>query len=65
MDVRSKELNQENAIGLLDEGFAAEVERTFHGDLERAEEIDLERWKRRPVLYRVPERFFRLFEEQF
>jgi cardiolipin synthase len=65
MDVRSKELNQENAIGILDEGFGADVESTFHRDLERAVEIDLERWRRRPAIYRVPERFFRLFEEQF
>jgi cardiolipin synthase A/B len=65
MDVRSKELNQENCLGIFDEGFAAELERTFFTDLERAVEIDLERWRRRPLYRRVPERFFRLFEEQF
>jgi alkylation response protein AidB-like acyl-CoA dehydrogenase len=65
MDVRSKELNQENALGILDDEFAEEIERAFHRDLERAEEIDLERWRKRPLYHRVPERFFRLFEEQF
>ncbi len=65
MDVRSKELNQENAIGMLDNGFAEEMERTFFEDLARAEEIDLVRWRRRPVHRRVAERFFKLFEEQF
>lgn len=65
MDVRSKELNQENCLVLLDDGFAADVEETFFADLERAEEIDLERWRRRPFYRRIPERFFRLFEEQF
>jgi cardiolipin synthase A/B len=65
MDVRSKELNQENCIGIHDEGFAEEMEETFFRDLERAEEIELERWRRRSPLRRIPERFFRLFEEQF
>jgi cardiolipin synthase len=65
MDVRSKELNQENAIGMLDEGFAADLEQTFFADLERAEEIHLDRWRRRPFYRKIPERFFRLFEEQF
>jgi cardiolipin synthase A/B len=65
MDVRSKELNQENALGILDRGFAAEIEETFFRDLENAVEIDLERWRRRAAYRRVVERFFRLFEEQF
>ncbi len=65
MDVRSKELNQENALGMLDEGFATEMVETFFADLERAEEIDLDRWRRRPLRRKVVERFFRLFEEQF
>jgi cardiolipin synthase len=65
MDVRSKELNQENAIGLLDEGFAEDLELTFFEDLKRAEEIHLEEWRRRPFYRKIPERFFRLFEEQF
>ena len=64
MDVRSKELNQENALGIMDEDFAADVEKTFFHDLERASEIDLATWRRRPLYHRIPERFFRLFEEQ-
>jgi cardiolipin synthase len=65
MDVRSKELNQENALGILDEDFAAEMERTFLEDLSRSREVKLEEWRRRPWWHRIPERFFRLFEEQF
>jgi cardiolipin synthase A/B len=65
MDVRSKELNQENTLGILDAGFAAEVRDTFLRDLECAEEIELARWRRRSPFRRIPERFFRLFEEQF
>jgi len=65
MDVRSKELNQENAIGLLDREFAAQVEETFIKDLSRSREIHLDTWRRRPRAPRIVERFFRLFEEQF
>jgi cardiolipin synthase len=64
MDVRSKELNQENALGLVDEGFAAEMERTFFDDIARANEVQLSEWRRRPFHRRISERFFRLFEEQ-
>lgn len=65
MDVRSKELNQENCLGLFDEGFGQEMEATFLADEARAAEIDLERWRRRSPLRKLRERFFRLFEEQF
>lgn len=65
MDVRSKELNQENALGILDRGFAQEVTETFFQDLEYAEEIDLESFRRRPWGERVRERVAGLFEEQY
>lgn len=65
MDVRSKELNQENVLAILDRGFATQVEQTFRADLEHAEEIHLEAWRHRPLWHRLPERFSRLFEEQF
>lgn len=65
MDVRSKELNQENVLGILDDGFARELEETFFADLERAREILLDEWVRRPAWRRIPERVSQLFEEQF
>jgi cardiolipin synthase A/B len=65
MDVRSEELNQECVVGILDERFAASVRDSFFQDLERAREIRLDDWRRRPAWRKLPERFFRLFEEQF
>jgi cardiolipin synthase len=65
LDVRSKELNQENVLGILDRGFAEEMERVFLADLERAREIEPERWRRRAVALRVQERFWVLFAEQY
>ena len=65
MDIRSKELNEENALGILDPGLAAAVEATFLADLERSREVLLEQWRRRGLLPRVLERACVLFAEQF
>jgi|SRR5690606_14857252 len=65
MDVRSKELNQENVIGILDDDFAAQMERTFLSDLERAKEIDRAEWRRRGIGARIIERICVLFAEQY
>jgi cardiolipin synthase A/B len=65
LDVRSKELNQENALVIVDRGFAAEMEATFLADLERAREIRLEEFRQRPWRHRLVERAASLFEEQF
>lgn len=65
MDVRSKELNQENTLGILDNGFARQVRDTFLADLAHAREIDLEEFRRRPAHQKLRERVASLFEEQF
>jgi cardiolipin synthase len=64
MDIRSKELNQESVIGMLDEGFGQQLVRTFEEDLKEAKEITREEWGRRNFLCRVRERFSVLFAEQ-
>ncbi len=65
MDVRSKELNQENVLGILDEGFGHQLEATFLTDLEKAEEITLPEWRRRGMWARIKERASVLFAEQY
>lgn len=65
LDIRSTELNQENVLGILDAGFAAQVERAFLLDLARAEEIRLADWRRRPWWAKLRERAAELFDEQF
>jgi cardiolipin synthase len=47
LDVRSKELNQENVLGILDDQFARQLEATFLADLRQAREIRLDTWRRR------------------
>lgn len=65
MDIRSKELNQENVIGIRDACLARKFEQTFLKDLERAEEIKLHDWRHRGLWERVKERFWVLFAEQY
>jgi cardiolipin synthase len=65
MDVRSKELNQECVLGILDRDFSATIQKTFFHDLERAREITLDEWRRRPWYLTLVDRFFRIFEQQF
>jgi cardiolipin synthase A/B len=65
MDIRSKELNHENVLGILDEGFARDMEATFAADLKHAERIDLEQWRRRGWFEHVKERMSVLFAEQY
>ena len=65
MDIRSRELNLENVLGILDEGFAREMEETFMEDLEHAREITLQDWEGRSAWHHVREAFWGMFAEQY
>ena len=65
MDIRSKELNSENVLGILDQGFARQMEETFLADLRHAEPVRLEEWRRRGAWERTKERIAVLFAEQY
>jgi cardiolipin synthase A/B len=65
MDIRSKELNEENVLGILDPGLAGAVETSFLADLERSREIRLDQWRKRGPGQRVLERLAVMFAEQF
>lgn len=65
LDVRSKELNQENVLAILDTGFARQMEATFLADLARSREIRQEQWRRRGIWPRIREDFAAVFQEQF
>jgi cardiolipin synthase A/B len=65
MDIRSKELNEENVLGLLDEGFAREIEAAFLADLDKSKEITSAEWRKRSLQKRLLERFCALFAEQY
>jgi cardiolipin synthase A/B len=65
MDIRSEELNNENVLGILDEGFGRQMEETFFADLKVAQEIKLEEWRRRGWWEKAKERVASLFAEQY
>jgi cardiolipin synthase len=65
MDIRSKELNEENVLGILDPGLAAAIEKSFLADLERSREINLDLWRQRALGQRILERVSVMFAEQF
>src|SRR5438876_1505683 len=65
MDVRSIELNLENVLGILDQGFGRTLEATFQADLKRAREVRLDEWRRRGPWERVKERTASLLAEQY
>ena len=65
MDVRSKELNEENVLALLDERLAGQIEEAFEEDLKRCKEIKLEEWRRRSVASRALEKVSGVFAEQY
>lgn len=65
LDVRSKELNEENVIGIAHRGFAERMEADFLADLERSREIKVEEWQGRSPVFHFRERVACLFAEQF
>lgn len=65
MDIRSTELNKENVLGILEDDFANDLEKTFLEDLKQAKEMKLGMWKKRSRLRMLRERIAALFEEQY
>jgi cardiolipin synthase A/B len=65
MDIRSKELNDENVLGILDERLAGQIQKSFLADLALSKEIVSEEWGRRGLGRRVAERIAVLFAEQY
>ncbi len=51
-DARSLALNEEVGVGILDESTAEELRAAFEADLRRSKELQLERWRRRPMFER-------------
>jgi cardiolipin synthase A/B len=51
-DARSLALNEEVGVGILDQQIASELKAAFAADLKRSTELQLERWRKRPLLER-------------
>lgn len=63
LDNRSLELNDENNIGVADRNLAARLTADFEADLTRTAQLQLQQWRKRPVLEKIRERFWSLFGE--
>ena len=65
MDERSMELNDENVLGVSDEGLARALAEGLETDFTRSREVNLEAWRRRPLWKRVLERAATALMEQY
>jgi cardiolipin synthase len=65
MDERSMEINEENLLGVAEEGFAAAIAEGIELDLTRSKEIQLDTWRRRPAYQRVLEKAALVLIEQY
>ena len=63
-DDRSFEINDEISLVIHDEAIARELEETFERDLKDAKAVDLEQWKKRPILHKARDFVWFLFNEQ-
>jgi cardiolipin synthase len=64
LNSRSRELDEENALGVYDPAFGSKLTTTFMKDLERAKQINLEEWRRRNPLQKAFETFSRILDQQ-
>ena len=65
MDERSMELNDENVVGITDEGLAHAIADGLAADFERSREVQLDEWRRRPVWQRALEHLAKVLIEQY
>lgn len=63
-DDRSFELNDEVSMGILDEGFASELEAVFKEDLEHCKERKLDEWAGRGLFHKLTDGSVYLINEQ-
>jgi cardiolipin synthase len=64
LNSRSRQLDEENAFGILDPALAKQLEADFLADLERADEVKLDAWRKRNVFVRMLQLFSRLLDQQ-
>ena len=65
LNYRSRQLDDENALGILDRAFAEQPVKTFVADVGQSDEITLDHWSRRNLFLRPAQWLARIFEKQF
>lgn len=64
LDFQSLRWNDEGNVGILDEGFAADMTAMFEKDIANSARIDPAVWSKRPFMEKVKERFFSLLRRR-
>jgi cardiolipin synthase len=64
LNSRSRELDEENAFGILDAPLGARLDDLFVADLRRSKEVTLEAWRKRNPLLRVLQVASRVLDQQ-
>jgi cardiolipin synthase len=64
LNSRSRQLDEENALGIYDREFGATLTKTFIADLNRSKAINLEEWRRRHPLQKFFETVSRILDQQ-
>lgn len=64
LNSRSRELDEENAFGIFDRSFGSELHAVFGQDLRRAEQINVEEWRRRNPLQKLFETLSQVLDQQ-
>jgi cardiolipin synthase len=64
LDSRSRQLDEENAFGILDAALGLELDKLFVADLKRSREILPDAWQRRNPLMRVLQVASRVLDQQ-
>ena len=61
---RSRQLDEENALGIYDPAFGAKLTSTFLSDLKRAEPVALEGWRQRNQMQKLFETLAQILDQQ-
>jgi cardiolipin synthase len=64
LDFRSLRINDEGNVGIIDTGFAHQLIKVFHEDLQRSRKITLEEWLQRALHEKIKEKFFVMFRRR-
>jgi cardiolipin synthase A/B len=64
LNYRSRQLDEENAQGILDRTFAEQLVKVFVADAAQADQIKLDQWRRRNVLLKIVQRLSQIIDKQ-
>ncbi|HUP39215.1 MAG TPA: phospholipase D-like domain-containing protein [Vicinamibacterales bacterium] len=64
LNFRSRELDEENGIGIYEEALGAKLKETFAKDLEKSKQMNLEDWRQRNPPQKLFETVSRVLDQQ-